>query len=506
MRLFDPCHLPASTDPDVGPGLRSEYIRNETRRQFFGKMARGLGSAAFAALLGDGLLGSIARADEAKSVPADWRLPNFAPKAKRAIYLCMAGAPSQLDMWDYKPGLAARFNQDLPNSVRGDQLLTGMTAGQARFPLAPSIYKFAPYGQSGTCVSELLPHTGKVVDDLAVVKSVWTEAINHDPAITYLLTGNIVAGKPSIGSWVAYGLGRMNENLPTFVVLTSKYYGNAQALFSRLWGSGFMPASYSGVEFRSVGDPVLYLRDPAGLDRETRRAMLDGVEKLNQMTYEEVGDPATHARIEQYEMAFRMQSSVPELMDLSKESTETLELYGPEVKVPGTFTYNCLLARRMAERGVRFVQIFLRGWDQHDNLPKELVPQCKAIDQGCYALITDLKRRGLLDDTLVIWGGEFGRTVYCQGELTARNYGRDHHPKCYTMWLAGGGLKPGIVYGETDDFGYNIVKNPVHIRDLNATILHQLGIDHEKLTYSFQGLDQKLTGVIPANVVTGLLA
>src|SRR5215470_8219166 len=306
MKRLDLCHLPPSSDPDVGVDLRREYIRNETRRQFFGKMARGLGGAAFASLIGDGLLASTVRADEAKGVPPDWRLPNFAPKAKRAIYLCMAGAPSQLDMWDYKPGLANRFNQDMPSSVRGEQLLTGMTAGQARFPLAPSIYKFGQYGQSGTFVSELLPHTAKVVDDLAVIKSMWTQAINHDPAITFLLTGNIVTGKPSIGSWVAYGLGRMNENLPTFVVLTSKYYGNAQALFSRLWGSGFLPASYSGVEFRSVGDPVLYLRDPSGINRETRRAMLDGVEKLNQMTYQEVGDPETHARIEQYEMAFRM--------------------------------------------------------------------------------------------------------------------------------------------------------------------------------------------------------
>jgi hypothetical protein len=506
MKLFDPCHLPASFDPEVSADVRNQYIRYETRRQFFGKMARGLGSAAFAIILGEGLLDTLARADEPKRSPEEWRLPNFAPKAKRAIYLCMAGAPSQLDMWDYKPALAARFNQDLPDSVRGGQLLTGMTAGQARFPLAPSIYKFAQHGKSGTWVSELLPHTAKVVDELAVVKSMWTEAINHDPAITYLLTGNIVAGKPSIGSWLAYGLGRMNDNLPTFVVLTSKYYGNAQALFSRLWGSGFLPASYSGVAFRSDGDPVLYLRDPSGIDRELRRAMLDGVEKLNQMTYEEVGDPETHARIEQYEMAFRMQSSVPDLMDFSNEPAETFELYGPDSKVPGTFAYNCLLARRMAERGVRFTQIFHRGWDQHNNLPKELTEQCKAIDQGSYALITDLKRRGLLDDTLVVWGGEFGRTVYCQGELTTSNYGRDHHPKCFTMWLAGGGVKPGLIYGETDDFGYNIVKNPVHIRDLNATILHTLGIDHEKLTYRFQGLDQKLTGVVPANVVTDLLA
>jgi hypothetical protein len=488
----------------------AERLRSEARRRLLGQLGLGLGGAALASLLPASLLRATAGAGSAAgapSVPAALRLPDFAPTAKRVIYLFMAGAPSQLDLWDYKPGLIPQFDKDLPESVRGGQLLTGMTAGQTRLPLAPSIYQFAQHGQSGTWVSELLPHTAGIVDDIAVVKTVWTDAINHDPAITLILTGSMIAGKPSLGAWLTYGLGAMNENLPAFVVLTSKFPGkDAQALFARLWGSGFLPSTNAGVALRSSGDPVLYLSDPPGVDRGTRRALLDGVQRLNQQAYAENGDPETLARMAQYEMAFRMQSSVPDLTDIRGEPRSTWALYGEQAQQPGTFAYHCLLARRLAERGVRMTQIFHRGWDQHNNLPKTLPLQCRDVDRGCAALVTDLKRRGLLDDTLVIWGGEFGRTVYCQGELTRSNYGRDHHPKCFTMWLAGGGIKSGIVHGETDDFGYNIVRDPVHIRDLNATILHTLGVDHDKLSFRSQGLDQKLTGVIPASVVTALLA
>ena len=478
----------------------AEKLSHETRRRFLQQLALGCGGTALASLLPNAIVQAAAATDSL-------RLPNFAPTAKRLIYLFMAGAPSQLDLWDYKPALANQFDKDLPESVRGGQLLTGMSAGQSRLPLAPSIYKFSQHGQSGAWASELLPYSANIVDDIALVKTVWTDAINHDPAITIMLTGNMIAGKPSLGAWLSYGLGRMNENLPTFVVLTSKFPGkDAQALFARLWGSGFLPSSHSGVALRSSGDPVLFLSDPRGMDRGTRRALLDGVQKLNQQAYAEYGDPETLTRMAQYEMAFRMQSSVPELTNLSDEPASTWTLYGEEAKVPGTYAYHCLLARRMAERGVRMTQIFHRGWDQHSHLTTQLPLQCRDVDRGSAALVTDLKRRGLLDDTLVIWGGEFGRTVYCQGDLTRTNYGRDHHPKCFTMWLAGGGIKPGMVYGETDDFGYNIVKNPVHVRDLNATILHTLGIDHEKLSFRAQGLDQKLTGVIAAKVVNGLLA
>jgi hypothetical protein len=502
----DPNHpdeIPARFDPNVGPGLRCDYIRHETRRQFFGKMAKGLGGAALASLFGHSLLRAAGQPQ--KSGP---RLPHMAPKAKRAIYLVMAGAPSQLDLFDYKPGLAAQFDRDLPESVRKGQVLTGMSAGQARYPVAPSIYKFKQHGKSGAWVSELLPWTAKIVDEIALIRSMHCEAINHDPAITDLLTGNMIAGKPSIGAWISYGLGSVNENLPTYVVLTSRYpaKSDAQAIFSRLWGSGFLPTSHAGVAFRTGGgDPVLYIKDPPGLDRAGHRMLLDGVQKLNQATYEELGQPEIHARIDQYEMAFRMQTSVPELTDLSAETPDTFELYGPDSRVPGTFAHNCLLARRMAERGVRFTQIFHRGWDSHNRLPSKHPALCADIDRACFALITDLKRRGLLDDTLVVWGGEFGRTVYCQGTLTPTDYGRDHHPKCFTMWAAGGGIKPGIVHGETDDFSYNIVRDPVHTRDLNATLLHQLGLDHDKLTFHFQGLDQKLTGTVPARVVREII-
>jgi hypothetical protein len=418
----------------------------------------------------------------------------------------MNGGPSQFETFDYKPKLDQLFDTDLPESVRMGQRITTMTSGQKRLPVAPSVYKFKQYGKSGAWVIELLPFTAGVVDEIAIVKTVHTEAINHDPAITYILTGSQIPGRPSIGAWVSYGLGRENENLPAFVVLHSSWTGrkSAQALYSRLWGAGFLPSRHAGVHLRSTEDPVLYLSNPPGVAPTTRRTMLDAVVKLNQKLHQEVGDPEIQARIAQYEMAFRMQSSIPELADIGNEPKHVLEMYGPEVHTPGTFARNCLLARRLVERGVRFIQIYIRGWDQHHNLPADLKNQCHDVDQGQAALIKDLKQRGMLDDTLLVWGGEFGRTVYCQGGLTRQNYGRDHHPRNFCMWLAGGGIKPGIVYGETDDFSYNVIANPVHIHDLNATILHCLGVDHTRLTYRFQGRDFRLTDVAGA-VVEGLL-
>jgi hypothetical protein len=432
---------------------------------------------------------------------------HHAPKAKRVIWLFMADGPSQLDLWDYKPKLAEFFDKDLPDSIRMGQRITTMTSGQARLPVAPSKFKFAQHGQHGAWVSELLPNLASVVDDLCIVKSVNTEAINHDPAITYIQTGSQIPGRPSMGAWVSYGIGSPNQDLPAYVVLHSRLAAGSQtqALFSRLWGSGFLPTKHQGIALRLSGDPVLYLSNPAGVSGETRRKMLDGLGELNQKRYEQFGDPEIVSRIAQYEMAFRMQSSVPELVDISKESQSVLDLYGPEVKEPGTFAYNCLLARRLAERGVRFTQIFLRGWDHHGNLPKQIPQLSKAMDQPAAALIKDLKQRGLLEDTLVVWGGEFGRTVYSQGTLTKENYGRDHHPRCFTMWMAGGGVKPGVVHGETDDFSYNITDRPVHIHDINATILHCLGVNHEKLTFRFQGRDFRLTDV-HGNVVKDILA
>jgi hypothetical protein len=483
-----------------------EYVSFETRRQFLGKAAKGLGIAALASIVGPGLRGNARRSPGLG--PGALGMTHFPAKAKRGIYLFMSGAPSQLDMYDYKPEMQSMFDKDLPDSVRRGQRLTTMTSGQARFPIAPSIFDFEQVGKSGAWISELLPYTKKIVDDIAIVKSMWTEAINHDPAITYIQTGNQIPGRPSLGAWLSYGLGSLNENLPTFVVLNSTWTGRkeAQALFSRLWGAGPLPSEHQGVSLRSKGDPVLYLTDPHGISRETRRDMLDGVNEINEDLYHEFGDPETHARISQYEMAFRMQSSVPDLTDLSDEPDYIFDLYGPDSKVPGTFAYNCLMARRLAEKGVRFSQIFHRGWDQHGVLPKDLPNQCKDVDQASYALITDLKQRGMLDDTLVIWGGEFGRTLYCQGTLTESNYGRDHHPKCYTKWIAGAGVKGGTVFGETDDFGYNIVKDPVHIRDLNATILNRFGVDHQQLSFKHQGLDLRLTGVEEARVVNQILA
>ena len=480
-----------------------ESLNLLTRRQLFAKGALGLGTVALS-----GMLPANMRAGdkiEAKGgIPG---LPHFAPKAKRAIYLFMNEGPSQMDMWDYKPKMGDMFDKDLPESIRKGQRLTTMTSGQTRFPIAPSKYKFSQHGKNGTWASELIPHTSKIVDEIALIKSVWTEAINHDPAVTYICTGNQIPGRPSLGAWLSYGLGTMNENLPEFVVMTASWTGRkeAQAIYNRLWGSGFLPSKHQGVALRSKGDPVLFLSNPPGVDAAGRRKTLDAIAKLNQHHYEQMTDPETQTRIAQYEMAFRMQTSVPELTDLSKEPKHILDMYGPDVLKPGTFAASCLLARRMIERNVRFIQIFHRGWDQHFALPIDLPNQCKDVDQACYALITDLKQRGLLDDTLVIWGGEFGRTIYCQGGLTRDNYGRDHHPRCFTMWMAGGGIKPGITYGETDDFSYNITKDPVHIHDLNATILHCLGIDHKRLSYKFQGLDIRLTGVEEHAAVKGIL-
>ncbi len=478
-----------------------DHLQALTRRHFFRQGALGLGAAALATLLP----GRAAAHTATGGLPG---LPHFAPKAKRAIYLFMSEGPSQMDTWDYKPKMADLFDKDLPASVIAGQRLTTMTSGQSRFPVAPSKYQFTQHGKAGVWVSELLPWTAKVVDDLCLVKSVHTEAINHDPAITYICTGHQLPGRPSLGAWLSYGLGSENRNLPAFVVMTPSWTGRkeAQALFSRLWGSGFLPSKHQGVALRSQGDPVLFLSNPDGVDAATRRRMLDALARLNQKHFDEVADPETQARIAQYEMAFRMQTSVPELMDISKEPKHILDLYGPEVTKPGTFAASCLLARRLAERDVRFTQIFHRGWDQHANLPTDLPNQCRDIDQACYGLITDLKRRGMLDDTLVVWGGEFGRTIYCQGKLTRDNYGRDHHPHCFPMWLAGGGVKPGVVHGETDDFSYNIIRDPVHIHDMNATILHCLGVDHKRLSFKYQGLDVRLTGVEEQAPVKAILA
>jgi len=427
---------------------------------------------------------------------ADAVLPNHKPTAKRVIFLFQSGGPSQLETFDHKPALLSRFKQELPDSVRQGQRLTTMSASQSSFPMVPSKFAFARHGQSGAWVSELLPHTAKVVDDLTFIKSMHTEQINHDPAVTFFQTGFQIAGRPSIGSWITYGLGSENENLPGFIVLISPGQGGTgQPLYDRLWGAGFLPSKFQGVKFRSIGDPVLYLRDPDGVTRDDRRAYLDTLGELNRIALHRDGDPETAARIAQYEMAFRMQASVPELTDVSKEPASTFELYGEDARKPGTFAANCLLARRLAERGVRFIQLFHRDWDHHGGLPKGLPKRCEETDRASAALVTDLKRRGLLDDTLVVWGGEFGRTVYCQGRLTEDDYGRDHHPRCFTIWMAGGGVKRGFTLGETDDFSYNIAADPVDVHDLHATILHALGLDHTKLTYKYQGRNFRLTDV-----------
>ena len=481
-----------------------EHQLLQTRRQFFGSTGIRLGSLALAQLLGNA-----ASAHAATRIqPALPNLPHFKPKAKALIYIHMSGGPSQLDLWDYKPQLQKFYDTELPKSVRGDQRITTMTSGQSKLAVAPSLFKFAQHGQCGRWVSELLPHTSKVVDDIALIKTVNTTAINHDPACTFVMTGSEVPGRASLGSWLSYGLGSESNDLPAFVCLTPRYplSSNGQALFSRMWASGFLPTKHTGVVLRGAGDPVLYLQNPEGVATKDRRTMLDALGKLNQQGFDRIGDPEIQTRISQYEMAFRMQSSVPELVDLSKESPATLELYGPEVSKSGSFAHTSLMARRLVERGVRVVQIMHRGWDQHGNLPNDIRNQCKDTDQGVGALIQDLKLKGMLDDTLVVWGGEFGRTVYSQGGLSATNYGRDHHPRNFCMWMAGGGIKGGVSVGETDDFSYNVVSDSVSLFDFNATILHCLGIDHEKFTYPFQGLDIRLTGVEPCKPVAQVLA
>ena len=474
-----------------------------TRRQFFRKNAMGLGGAALASLLPKELMGAISEGTPGKS--------HFPARAKRVIYISLIGAPSQFETFDYKPNLQKEFKKDIKDFlVKSGQRLTGMTAKQSKFPVAPSFTKFKQYGESGTWVSDILPWTGKMADDICVIKSMHTDAINHEPANQLMYTGSMVAGRPSMGSWLSYGLGSLNQDLPSFCVLHAQHsspYSNVQAISARLWGSTFLPGKYAGVNLRTQGDPVLYLKDAPGIDRKLRREMLDGLSALNQKTLNEVGDPEIQNRIQQYEMAYRMQMSVPELTDMSEETEETYELYGPDSKKPGTFAYTALMARRLAERGVRFTQIFHRGWDQHGNLPRDIASQCKDVDQGAYALVQDLKRRGVLDDTLVIFGGEFGRTVYSQGNLTETNYGRDHHPRAFSLWMAGAGVKGGMTYGDTDEYSFNITTpdQKVHVRDLHATILERCGMNHHKLTFKHQGLDFRLTGVEPARVVTDIL-
>ena len=480
------------------------HFQNLNRRQFFHGAGLGVGSLALSALLNDDANASQANSAVHPPLPG---LPHFAPRAKRLIYLHMNGAPSQLDLFDHKPGLKEYYDKELPDSIRNGQRITTMTSGQARFPVAPSIFNFKPCGQSGIVMSDLVPHMHAIADDITMIKSVHTEAINHDPACTFVMTGSEVPGKPSLGSWLSYGLGSESNDLPSFVVFTPTFpkASQAQALFTRMWSSGFLASSFDGVALRGAGDPVLYIKNPPGVNGRDRRRMLDALNQLNEQTLDRFGDPETQTRISQYEMAFRMQTSVPELTDLSTESQQTLDMYGPNVQSKGTYASSAILARRLIERGVRCVQVLHRGWDQHNNLPKLIKGQCEDVDQPTTALIKDLKQRGLLDDTLVVFGGEFGRTVYSQGTLTDKNYGRDHHPRNFCMWMAGGGIRAGMTYGETDDFSYNVTENPVHLNDLNATILHCMGIDDRRFTFKFQGLDQRLTGVEPTRVVSDIL-
>ncbi|QDK81049.1 DUF1501 domain-containing protein [Spirosoma sp. KCTC 42546] len=468
------------------------------RRSFLTKASIGLGSLALGSLLPRNLFST-------PGPESTLLVPHRAPKAKRIVYLCQSGGPSQLEMFDYKPYLEKMHGKDLPASVRKGQRLTSMSAQQSVLPLVSSPYKFAQYGKSGAWLSELMPYTGKVADELCFIKSMYTEQINHDPALTFFQTGNQLAGRPSIGSWISYGLGSANENLPSFIVLVSNDAPKDQPLYARLWGNGFLPSKHQGVQFRSGADPVLYLNNPNGFTTSDRRYMLDALKDLNQVQEGIYGDPEVANHIAQYEMAFRMQTSVPDVNDMSDEPDWVFDLYGPEARNPGTFAANCLMARRLLERDVKFVQLYHQGWDQHGDLPKGIARQCKATDQASAALVQDLKQRGLLDDTVVVWGGEFGRTNYSQGKLTKDNYGRDHHPRCFTIWMAGGGIKPGITYGETDEFGYNIAHNPVHVHDFQATLLHLMGIDHEKLVYEFQGRRFRLTDV-EGKLVKGILA
>jgi uncharacterized protein (DUF1501 family) len=482
-----------------------------TRRQLFSRSASTmLGAAALSSLMNPAVADT-PKPQAAAAMGSKGALggTHFPATAKRVIYLFQNGGPSQIDTFDYHPSYAKLHKTELPATIRMGQRLTGMTSGQSSFPVAAPIFKFAQHGKSGAWMSELLPHHAKIADDIAIIKSIHTEAVNHDPACTYIQTGQQLPGRPAIGAWLSYGIGTDSENLPAYVVLisigTSK--ANMQPLYSRMWGSGFLPSEHQGVRFRGGKDPVLYLSNPEGIDGDDRRNMLDATNAMNKIAADAFGDPEISTRIAQYEMAYRMQTSVPELMDVTKEPASTFELYGEDAKKPGTFAANCLLARRMAERGVRCIQLFHRGWDQHGDLPRDLRAQCKDVDQASAALILDLKNRGMLEDTLVVWGGEFGRTIYSQGAISETNYGRDHHGRCFTMWMSGGGVKPGITYGQTDDYSYNITENPVHIHDLNATILHCLGIQHDRLTFKFQGLDQRLTGVDrKVNVVKAVLA
>ncbi|HXJ57527.1 MAG TPA: DUF1501 domain-containing protein [Verrucomicrobiae bacterium] len=468
------------------------------RRDFLGRFGLGLGGAAVAGLW-NGAGTAAASVNATGLAPSPYRgqpeFPNFPARARRVIYLFMSGGPSQMDLFDYKPALNRMNGQELPSSVRQGQRLTGMSANQSSLPLAGSVFQFKQHGRCGAWVSELLPYTAQIVDELCFIRSLHTEAINHDPAITFLQTGSQQAGRPSMGSWLSYGLGSANENLPAFVVLISRNASSDQPLYSRLWGNGFLPSLHQGVQFRAGKDPVLYLNNPPGLTAEGRRRQLDGLAELHHLQFRDLGEPEIEQRVAQYEMAYRMQTSVPDVLDISGESTRTFELYGPEARQPGTFAANCLLARRLAERDLRFIQLYHQGWDHHGALPKSIRNECAKTDRACAALVIDLKERGLLDDTLVIWGGEFGRTAYSQGKLSQGDYGRDHHPRCFTMWMAGGGFKPGLSYGETDDFSYNVVADPVHVHDFQATVLHQLGIDHEKLTFRHQGRRYRLTDV-----------
>lgn len=486
-----------------------DYVRLETRRQFFARGMNVLGMAALASLGGTSQLYGSEEKGSKTGIGAALTETHFPAKCKNIIYLHMVGGPPQQDLFDYKPRMNDWYDKDLPDSVRQGQRLTTMTSGQARFPIAPSKYKFAQHGKAGAWFSELLPNKAKMADDLCFVRSMHTEAINHEPAITYIQTGNQVTGRPCLGAWVSYGLGSLNQNLPTFVVMMARASNQeqVQAISARLWSAGYLPGEHAAVSFRTSGDPILFINNPPGVPTDIRRKTLDGLKQLNELNYKLIGDPETHTRIQQYEMAFRMQASVPELTAIDKEPESTYKLYGEDAKKPGTFANTALMARRLVERGVRFVQIYHNNWDTHANVGGRLPMQCKDVDQACYGLIQDLKSRGLLDSTLVIWGGEFGRTIYSQGQLSHTNYGRDHHPRCFTIWMAGGGIRPGTVFGETDDFSYNIIKDPVHIRDFHATVLHLLGIDHERFTYRYQGLDQRLTSVIePARVVKEILA
>lgn len=484
--------------------MDKEFLENRlnvNRRQFLGKLSLGIGSVALGSLLvpdlfskGDSLAGGLPLG-----------LPHFAPKAKRIIYLFQNGAPSQLESFDYKPKLREMHGEDLPESVRQGQRLTGMTSGQERFPLVGSKFDFKQYGESGAWVSDLFPHTAKIADELCFIKTMHTEAINHDPALTFMQTGAQQGNRPSMGAWLSYGLGSENKNLPSFSVLLSRGPGNGQGVYSKLWTNGFLDSIHQGVQFSNSEDPVLYLGNPAGRDKPSRRRMLDKLSELNSQNHQAFGDPEIQAKIKQYEMAYRMQTAVPELTDLSQEPEHIVRMYGPDCLMPGSYAANCLLARKLSEAGVRFVQLYHQGWDQHGNLVGEMAQQAKQVDRPTAALITDLKQRGLLDETLVIWGGEFGRTNYCQGKLGKDNYGRDHHPRCYSIWMAGGGVKPGITYGETDEFGYNIVENPVHVNDFHATVLNLMGLDHEQLTYKHLGRRYRLTDVA-GKVINDIIA